>query len=662
MPHVLTTCPFCGCGCGLYLQVAGRKLLGATASAGHPVGRGRLCAKGWHAHEVATSARRLRKPLIRRNSAFEEASWDEALSLVADRVGAIKADAGGSAIGVLGSPRATNEENFLLAKLARRSLETNNIDFSARLDALPGLFDLPKYRHLTLSAAGLDDIDRADLIFLWQADPVEEHPAAASRVLRAAERGVPVVEVAVRSGQLGELAEIRLSPRPGTELQLAAGLLHVALAKAEAAEVESLAATVANWTPDQTEATTGVPASDVIRVGEALSACRAPLVIYTRAASLGPQGADVLAALSAFGKAATASTASWSPLLWLGNYCNFQGARDMGVTPYFLAGYQPVSDEAVRSKFGRAWGVSIPVEAGLPSWDMLGRAKALFVMGDDPLANSPDVAAARDALSKLDFIAVQDIFLTPTAQMAHVVLPGSSFAEKEGTFTNTERRVQRVRRAVDSPGEARADWEILCELSRRLGRPIEYDSPAQIMAEISSLVPIYSHISHERLDEGWGVRWSLDGALAADRAALGAEQEEGPTSVAQSSAPALDEEFQFTLVADHVLGAWKTDTFVANAIGLRRQQGADRAGSDVHVEISRADAQKLELREGSRVKLRSRNGEMEAEVRISDAVRAGVLVLPAAMREAASVVLPPTADAESGVPLLRPAAVSIEKA
>ena len=663
MPHVLTTCPYCGCGCGLYLQVDGRSLLGTTASAGHPVGRGRLCAKGWHAHEVSSSSQRLRRPLIRRGEGLEEASWEEALDLVASRLGEITT--AGGAIGVLGSPRATNEENFLLSKLARSCLGTNNVDFSARLEALPGLFDLPKYRHLTLSAASLDDIERADLIVLWQADPAEEHPAAASRVLRAVERGVPVIEVAARSGQLGRLAAIRLSPIPGTELQLAAGLLHVVLSRAEpaGAEGDGLAASVDSCTPERTEAVTGVPAEDIIRAGEMLAASARPLTIYSRGATLGPQGPDVLTALAALGRVAGDASDSWSPLLWLNTYCNSQGARDMGVVPYFMSGYQAVSDQDVRDKFARAWSTSLPAEAGLPSWEMLGKVRAMLVMGDDPAAALPDAAAVREAVDGLEFLLVQDAFLTPFARAAHVVLPSATFAEKDGTFTNTERRLQRVRKAVEPPGEARADWEILCDIARRLGRPMEYESPAQVMEEIASLTPIYSDVSYEKLDEGWGLRWSLDKALAADQAVPGAAAAgEEPAAVEQSGAPGVDDEFPLVLTPDHALESWAADKLVVNAIGLRRQQGADRAPSLPQIAINPADAESLDLRPGQRARVRCRNGEMEASVRVTDAVREGVVVLPARVRGSAAAVLPSSTNPETGVPLLGPRAVRVEKA
>jgi len=639
-------------------------MLGTAASGGHPVARGRLCAKGWHAHEVSTSSQRLRKPLIRRGEELEETSWDDALDVLAGRFGEIKAANGADAIGVLGSPRATNEENFLLSKLARCCLGTNNVDFSARLAALPGLFDLPEYRRLTLSATCLDDIERADLIMLWQVDPAEEHPAAASRVLAAVEQGVLVIEVATRSGRLGRLAGIRLSPIPGTELQLAAGLLHVALAGAEPARAEgdSLAASVDSCTPERTEAVTGVPAQEVVRAGEALTLSERPLVVYSRGAALGPQGPEVLTALSAFGRVADDAADSWSPMLWLSTYCNSQGARDMGVVPYFLSGYQPVSDQDVREKFAHAWGAPPPAEAGLPSWEMLGKVRAMLVMGDDPITAFPDVAGAREAVADLDFLVVQDAFLTPFAQAAHVVLPSATFAEKDGTFTNTERRVQRVRKAVEPPGEARADWEILCDISRRMGRPMEYESPAQVMAEISSLTPTYADLSYQRLDEGWGVRWSLDEAVAAKQAMLGeTAADDEPPSVEQCAAPAVDDDFPLILTADYALESWAADKLVVNAIGLRRQQGADRPTVLPQVEISLREAENLELRTGARVWVRSRSGEMEAAVRVSEAVRPGVVVLPATLREAAAAVLPSSSNPETGVPMLRPCAVRIEK-
>lgn len=273
MPYVMTDCPFCGCGCGLYLEVQGQKVLGVAPSGAHPVSRGRLCVKGWHAHELATSSQRFRTPLVRQSGRLREASWEKALDLIASRLNEIKATGGPGAVGVLGSPRGTNEENYLLAKLARCCLGTNNVDFADRLEALPGVFDLPQYRHLTTPSLTLNDLDRADLIVLWQSDPSQEHPAVASSVLRATERGTPVIEVTARRGQLGGLAQHHLSPRPGTDVYLVYGLLRAAFERKQpsAPVAEALAASISDWVPERTEVVTGVSADLVDKVAEMIS-------------------------------------------------------------------------------------------------------------------------------------------------------------------------------------------------------------------------------------------------------------------------------------------------------------------------------------------------------------------------------------------------------
>ena len=658
MPHVMTTCPFCGCGCGLYLQVAGDGVVGVSASPAHPVSSGRLCIKGWHAHELASTSRRIQRPLVRRGRDLEECSWDEALELVAGKLGEIRAESGPGAVGVLGSARHTNEDNFLLGKLARCCLATNSIDFSARLEALPGLFDLPRYRPLTMCQAGLADIERADLVLLWQADPVQEHPAAAARVIRALERGVPLIEVKARAGQLGKLACLQLHPRPGSEVRLAAGLLHAAMSLMEVAEANTIAASVSECTPEWTELNTGVPASAVAKAGEALAKAARPLVLCSGAATLGAQGGELLLSLSALGQLKP-DDPEWGHLLWLSRYCNSQGARDMGVVPYFLPGYQPVSDPAARRRFEEAWGRPLPAEPGLPAWDLLGQARALYVMGDDPMAVLPDAAATRQALAELDFLVVHDTFPSETMQFAHVVLPGASFAEKDGTFTSAERRVQRVRRAAALPGECRADSEILCEVARRMGYPASYGSAADIMAEIAALVPSYAGVSHEALEVAVGARWPRAEALAelGDQGRPEAET----VSVGLENGPETDQEFPLVLVADHALEPWSDDAAAACCVSLRRELQGGRPNPLPSLEMSRAAAIEQGLRDSEKVRVRSRTGEMEAALRLTDETCRSVLVLPFRMREAAARVMPAGRHPETGVPVLRPCAVCIEK-
>ena len=660
MPYVMTTCPFCGCGCGLYVQVDGNRVVGVAPSPGHPVGQGRLCVKGWHAHELSTSPSRLLSPLVRRAGQIQETGWDEALDLVAHRLAETKAAHGSQAVGVLGSARGTNEDNFLLAKFTRSCLATNNVDLTARLEALPGLFDLPRYRRVNLPVASIGDVDQADLILLWLSDPAQEHPALAARILRAAQRGTPIIEVGARSWQMTGLARYRLHPRPGTDVHLACGLLH-ALVSSRGAEpgTEKLAVSVADFTPERTETATGVSASLVSEVGQALASANRPLAISTRATTIGQHAADVLMCLSALSSLSQRASESWSSLLLMGQYNNLQGARDMGVTPYFLAGYQPVTDAEVRARFGRAWGVEIPSESGLSAWDMLGKVRALLVMGDDPVRLLPDASRARDALSRLEFLAVLDTFPSATTEAADVVLPGASFAEKDGTFTSADRTVQRVRRAVPPPGQARPEWQVLCDLSHRMGRPMRYDSPGQVMEEIASLTPLYKDISYAALERVWGVQWSpLNGSGAGQMVPA----DEDLVPVEEEALPAADGQYPFLLTPDYTVGAWADDPTVLCSASLRRELGADRPVAVPVVEVSAADAEKLELRDGQKVRIRSRRGEMEAVVKLTPALCAGVLALPFRMREAAAQVMPPSVDPETGVPRLEPCAVSVEKA
>ena len=655
MAYVMTTCPFCGCGCGLYLEVQGQKVVGVSPSADHPVSQGRLCAKGWHAHELATSSRRFRTPQVRRNGTFQDASWEEALDLLASRLRGI-----GAAVGVLGSARGTNEENYLLAKLARCCLGTNNIDFSDRLEALPGLFDLPQYRHLTTPSLALSDLDSADLILLWQTDPTYEHPAAAARVMRAVERGAPVLHVGSRRGQLGSLARHHLSPRPRTDMYLAYGLLRAAFERRRprTPTAEAVAASVSDWTPERTEAVTGVSGDLIGKAGEMIGRADRPVIACAQAATMGERSAELLGALSALSWVASDEAQPRPVLLWLGRRCNLQGARDMGVVPYLLTGYQAVAEEAARGRFSRSWGVELPAESGLAAWDMLGQVRGMLVMADDPVGRLPDAGRTRAALEKLEFLAVIDIFPTATTEIADLVLPGASFAEKEGTFTSADRRVQRVRQAIPPPGAAKPEWKILCELSGRLGHAMDYDSPAAVMAEIATLTPGYQGVSFAALDAGWGSRSTL--ASEVSRPDLNGVDEE-TESVLRSVLPAVDAEFPLVMTVDYSLQAWADDPMVGGTITLRRELGADRVPGSPVIELSSADAAELQLRQGQRVRVRSRTGEVEAVIHASGEVAPGIVLLPFAMRELAAQVMPSTLHPESGVPVLPPCAVSVRK-
>lgn len=660
MPYVMTTCPFCGCGCGLYLEVQGQKVVGVVPSPGHPVSQGRLCVKGWHAHELSATPQRFRTPLVRRNGELRDASWEEALDLVASRLGEIRAARGPGAVGALGSARGTNEENYLLAKLARCCLGTNNIDFADRLEALPGLFDLPQHRHLTTPSLTVADLEGADLILLWQSDPSHEHPAVAARVMRAAEEGVPLLEVSTRRGQLGSLAQCHLSPRPGTDVYLVYGLLRCVFAHRPPSTpvTEALAEDVSDRSAERTEAVTGVSAELVDKAAELISRAQRPVIVCTRGVTSWQYSTELLNALSALSWVNDGALQPRPVILWLSRYCNLQGARDMGVVPYFVTGYQPVADEGTRARFSRAWGRELPAEAGLAAWDMLEQVRGMLVMGDDPVGRLPDPGRARRALRKLDFLAVIDILPTATTEAAHVVLPGASFAEKDGTFTSADRIVQQVRQAASPPGAARAEWKIVCELSSRLGYPMSYHSPGMVLDEIAALTPIYKGLSFAALEAGWGSHLSLTTEIAPpDLNGVDEETE----SVLHRALPAPDAEFPLVMTVDYSLQAWVDDPMVEGTVTLRRELGADRVPAWPVIQISAADAADSQLSDGQRVRLRSRTGEVQAVARLSGDVSPGIVVVPFAMREMVAQVMPSAPHPESGVPILPPCAVSVRK-
>jgi formate dehydrogenase alpha subunit len=659
--YVITTCPFCGCGCGLYLEVQDRKVIGAAPSVEHPVSQGRLCVKGWHAHELATSPQRFRTPLVRRNGRLREASWEEALDRVASRLNEIKATGGPGVVGVLGSARGTNEENYLLAKLARCSLGTNNVDFTDRLEALPGVFDLPRYRHLTAPACELNDLDRADLIILWQSDPSQEHPAVASRLLRAVERGAPLVEIAARRSGLSSLASHHLSPRPGTDVYLIYGLLRAALERKRPSTpaAEALATSISDWVQERTETVTAVPADLVNKVAEMISRAHRPLIVCTRGTSIQQHAAELLNSLSALPYLSNGGASPSPVLLWLSHYSNLQGARDMGVVPYFVTGHQGIADEQTRAKFGRRWGSELPTEPGFSVWDMLGQVRGLLVMGDDPVGRLPDAGGARAALEGMEFVAVIEIFPTATTEVAEVVLPGTSFAEKDGTFTSADRRVQRVRQAGSPPGAAKPEWRILCELSSHFGYAMSYDSPSKVMDEIAALTPAYEGVSFAALEAAWGLRLPVPDHVPPPEL-NGADEE--TQSILHKAVPGVDAEFPLVMTVDYSLQTWVDDPMVAGTVTLRRELGADQPRALPTIEISSGDANELQVRDGQRVRVRSRTGEAEAVAHVTADVAPGTVVLPFAVRELVAQVMPPALHPESGVPMLPPCAVSVRRA
>ena len=523
LERVRTTCSYCGVGCQIDLMVDPQKnrIVRATAEPGTPINDGNLCVKGHFGFEFVGSPERLRTPLIRRNGKLEEASWDEALSLIGERMLQIKAQHGADRLAFISSARCTNEENYLVQKLARAVIGTNNVDncaTSCHAPTVAGLAEAFGSGAMTNSTAEIKD---CKVLFLIGANPTEAHPIFGLEMKKALRRGAKLIVCDPRRTWMAKHADIHIQHRSGSDNILLNAMMRCildeGLADLEfiASRCEDFAAFAHNLQGCSVEAAAshcGVDA-ELIRAAARLYATGKPSAIYYTLGitehACGTDNVKNVANLAML----CGQIGKWaSGVNPLRGQNNVQGSCDMGAMPQKLPGYQSWADAAVRARFEASWQAPLPQTMGLKIPMMIdaagdGGLKALYIMGQDLVATEPNQQAVVAHLQSLEFLVCQEIFLTETAKLAHVVLPGAAFAEKDGTFTCSERRVQLVRKAVEPPGEAKADWQILCLVAEALGTPMSYRDPAQIYDEMAGLSPMFAGISHQRIADNGGLQW-----------------------------------------------------------------------------------------------------------------------------------------------------------
>ncbi len=646
MEKVHTTCVYCGCGCGLFLHVEGGRIVGASPSPAHPMSRGRLCIKGWLAGDFVGHPERLSYPLLRQGDRMVRATWDEALSLAAAKLESIRKEFGPHSLGVLTSAKGTNEENYLLMKLARAALKTNNVDHVARLCHAPTVAALGSALGSGAMTGSFSSLQNSDAILIVGSNTTEQHPLAASYILHAKSRGAKLIVADPRRTRLAELADLWLSPRPGTDVVWINALLNVIVEQdlvdrqfieKRTTGFEETAEAARAYTPGQAEQISGIAAPDLARAAELFGAADRAAIVYAMGVTQHAQGTDIVQALANLALATGNMGREGTGIYPLRGHQNVQGACDMGALPTVYCGYQSISSPAVRAKFEDAWKAPLPEEPGLTALEMLwaaetGRLKGLIIVGENPALSYPDSSRVLKALKSLEFLLACDIFPTETTALADILLPAACFAEKEGTFTSTERRVQRVRKAVEPPGEAKAEWEWISELMRRLGHQADYPSPASIMAEIASLTPSYGGIGYERLAAG-GLQWpcpSIDhpgtSILHTDRFPQGRAR---LRPVLYDEPPEMpDADYPFILNTGRSLYHFHTGTMT------RRTSLLDREVPTPFVEINSEDARLMGIREGNRVRVETRRGSINAEARLMDALPRGNLFLPIHFSEA----------------------------
>jgi formate dehydrogenase major subunit len=671
---ISTVCPFCGVGCGIGLGVENGRVTDVRPLAEHPVSRGQLCAKGWNAEKFLHDPARLTTPLVRHGTRLVPVGWDVALDRVAEALRAAAHEGGPDAVGVIASARATNEDAFAAMKFARAVLGTNNVDHCARVCHAPSVEGLRRTLGSGAMTNSIADLATADLILVIGSDTTENHAIVGARILEAKRRGARLVVVDPRRIRLAELADLHLQPRLGTDIPLVNAMIHAVLAHgwedraylAERCEnVAALRASVAEFTPERAARVTGVAADLLVQAARRYATTPRAALVYGLGVTQHVCGTENVIALSNLALVTGHVGAEGAGINPLRGQNNVQGACDMGALPDVYSGYQPVADPAARARFEAAWRTPLPAAPGLTSLGMQraardGAIRCLIVVGQDPVVTDPVQHAVERAIDALDCLVVVELFPTETARLADVVLPAASFAEKDGTFTSTERRVQRLRRAVAPPGAARADWEILEALAGRLGRPMGFGSTEGIFAEMARLTPIYAGISWARLARPGGLQWPCPTPEHPGTPVLhreGCARGRGRLMAVGDTLPAElpDAEYPLQLTTSRLHFQYGSGSMTRRAPLLERENPRGILW------INPADAAARQIRSGTPVRIRSRRGEVATRAVVSDAVPPGTVAMPYHFREAPSNrVTNDALDPLSHMPELKVCAVRVE--
>ncbi len=663
--EVKTTCPYCGVGCSIYLGIRGNEIVSVRGDTESPVNRGGLCVKGRFGFDFVNHPDRLTRPLIRKEGwskdvevngnfkdIFREASWDEALELVADNLSRIKTEHGPDSLGVLSSAKFTNEENYLVQKFARAVLGTNNIDHCARLCHASTVVAAAAAFGDGAMSNSIADFAKADVLFIIGSNTTECHPIIGRIIRQRVKSGNAKMIVAdPRAIQLAKLSTVHLRHKPGTDVALINAMMNVILQEGlhdqkfieERTEgFEELAETVKQYTPKMVHEITGVSEASIVRAARLFAGAEKAAVLYGMGITQHTTGTDNVKSLANLlmltGNIGREGT-GFSPLR---GQNNVQGACDMGALPNVFPGYQQVANPEARQKFETAWDCTIKDKPGLPVTEMIdaasqGQIKALFVVGENPIMSEPYALHTKRAIQTLEFLVVQDIFPTETAVLADVILPAATFAEKEGTFTSTERRVQRIRKAIDSPGEAKPDWQIISMLADKMGYPFNYQNAEEINEEMTALTPIYGGMHFDRLED-YGLQWPCYDRTHPGTPTLHVGKFTrglGKFHAVEYKPPAesVSADYPLILTTGRVLEHWHTGSM------SRRTRVLQDLYPNGSVDIHPDDALKLGIVDGDLVSIASERGKIETPARITDETSPGLAFMAFHWRESPANML-----------------------
>jgi formate dehydrogenase major subunit len=671
-----TTCGYCGTGCEPAAGTRDGRLVMCAPVLDAPVSKGHLCVKGRYATAFVHAGDRVTTPLLRDGGDWRPVSWEAAIGVTAERLRAIAARRGADAIGVLGSARATNEENYLAQKLARLVLGTNNVDCCARVCHAPSAAALKAQLGTGAATNSFDDIELAHTILVCGANPTENHPIVGARIRQAVRRGARLVVIDPRRIELAAVATCHLAPRPGTNIPLLNALAHVivveglvdaSFVRERVTDLDAFHSFIVAWTPERAAAVCGVAADEVRRAARLYATGGPAFAVHGLGVTEHGQGTDGVRALINLALLTGNLGRPGTGINPLRGQNNVQGAALMGCDPGHLPGGAPLAEGAAR--VAAVWGAPPPSRPGLHMLEMMdaaraGRLQGLWAIGYDVLLTNADAATTRAALAALELVVVQDLFLNETArEFGHVFLPACSSFEKDGTFMNAERRVQRVRAALPPQGESRPDWRILGDVAAALGAGAQFafPTPEAVWDEVRSVWPAVAGITWARLEHG-GLQWPCPsedhpgtmvlhgGRFAAAARAPLARVDYRPTP------ETTDDAYPFLLTTGRTL--WH---FNAGTMTLRTPNAGLRA-ADV-LEMAPADAARLGLADGARVRVRSRTGETVLPLRLDPRLAAGTCFTTFHTAEAfVNQLTSSQRDAVTGAPEYKVTAVAITRA
>lgn len=679
--EVKTICPYCGIGCEILLHVDTKtgRIDNATTdfNSDTAMNKGRICVKGRFGWQFVHHEDRLTSPLIKEGDRFRKASWDEAIETVSKNLSKIKTEKGPEALGFFASAKCTNEENYLMQRLAREVFGTNNVDHCARLCHTPTIVGLGETLGSAAMTNDFDSVFQADTILVIGSNTTENHPVLGSWIKERKRNGdISLIVCDPRNIELADYADVSIMQKSGSDVALLNGLMNIIIEErlydAEFVQkhmenFEELKKTVSSYTPEKVASITAVDEETLRKAARLYAKGPNSAIFYSMGITQHKYGTNNVRAVANTALLCGMVGRPGTGINPLRGQNNVQGACDTGCLPEVLPGYIKLASEKdkAEAKVREIWGSNLPETPGKSMVAMMsgareGNLNGLYIMGENPMVSSPDTNNVRKALENLDFLVVQDLFLTETAKLADVVLPAASWAEREGTFTNTSRAVQKIRKAVTSPGEAKPDWWILAEIAKACGASWNFDSPQSVMEEIRRFIPQYGGITYDRLEKEI-LMWPCPDETHPGTPILYADGfPRGKARFApcdwQKSHEDADGEYPFVATTGRSLYHFHTGT-------MSRRSPSGEYIDSLYVEINPEDAKNLAVNDEDMVKVTSRRGSVEGRARVTERVPRGMIFLPFHFGEQPANALTASVwDEEAETPAFKVNAVKVKKA